>query len=217
MKITRLPNESLEIQERWAFLKTGCAIGAVLLPVVIVLAELNEDSMRLGRLAGGALGTILLLWIAAVLKDRRFFFDAAEKLLTWDQRNWFGSQGGRIPFSDIKQVLVTSQRTRDSDHRVGGYDVNYGAILVTGAGTIPLTGTHSSSKQEYERLAEAVLAVLSRPDNTPKTEDEVAGLIAAGRMIDAVALIRAEKGLGLLEARELAAEIKRAQEASPKG
>jgi len=217
MKITRLPNESLEIQERWTLLKTGCAIGGILLPVLIVVAEINSDSMRAGRIAGGTLGTILLLWVAAVVNDRHFLFDAAQKVLTWEQKNWFRSRGGHVPFSDIKQVLVKTQRTRDNDHTVGGYGVNYSAILVTGAGTIPLTSSHSSDKREYEKLAETILAVLSLPDKTPNTEDEVAGLIAAGRMIDAVALIRAEKGLGLLEARELAAEIKRAQETSNKG
>ena len=216
MKITRWPDDSLEIQERWTLLKTGCVIGGMLLPVLIILAEINGDSTHGGRIAGGVLGTIFLLWLAAFVRDRRFFFDAAQKMLVWEQRNWFGAQGGRLPFSEIRQVLVTSQRNRDNESSVGGYGVQYSAILVTDTGTIPLTGSHSSNKQEYEGLVATILSVLTLPHRTPKSEDEIGGLIAAGRMIDAVALIRARKGLDLSQARELAEEIQRSRGASLK-
>lgn len=217
MRIRRLPDESLVVQESWMLLRTGCAMGGILLPLLVALSELGNDPLHPGRIAGSLLGGLALLWLAGVVYDRRLYFDATTKLLTWEQRNWFRSRGGELSFSDIKDVLVTSEWSRDSDHAVGGYNVKYGTILVTETGPIPLTGTFGYDKKDYQQLADTILAVLAMPHRTPESEDEVSRAIAAGRMIEAVNLIRARKGLGLTEARNLADEIRRAQSTARKG
>jgi hypothetical protein len=73
--------------------------------------------------------------------------------------------------------------------------------------TLRYAGTSGLSRREYDDLADTVLAVLSNPGDNPARGPEIDRLVAAGRMIDAIALIRAQKGLGLTEAKEAVEEI----------
>jgi hypothetical protein len=116
MKIQNLADGSLIIQETWPLLRTACLMGGILLPVIMVFAELVGASMRYDRIAGAVLGSALMLLIGAVVPDRKFIFDAPRKRLTWEFRNWFRTRGGQLPFSDIKDVLVTSERSRSDDN-----------------------------------------------------------------------------------------------------
>jgi hypothetical protein len=208
MRTEKLPNGSLVIQERWTLLRATCASAAFLLPVVVFLAASVEGSLGWQRLVGSALGSMLLLAIAAIVQDRRFVFDPSTRTMTWEQRNWFRSRGARLPFSDIKDVVVPFSRETDleSNRRRN----HYTAMLVTTTGQIPLTATSSMRKQEYVDLADAVLAILSRP-HEQSAGAEIDRLIAAGRTIDAIALVRAQQGLGLAEARALVETIKNAE------
>lgn len=208
MKTEKLPNGSLVIRESWALLRATCVSAACLLPVVVFLAASAEGSLGWQKLAGSALGSMLLSAIAAVVDDRRFIFDPSIRTMTWEQRNWLRSRGGRLPFSEIKDVVVPLSRETDLDSNRRRN--HYTALLVTAAGQIPLTSTSSMRKQEYVDLADAVLAVLSRPHRESTGEGEIDRLVAAGRTIDAIALARAQKGLGLAEARALVDKIKNA-------
>jgi hypothetical protein len=216
MRTEKLPNGSLVIQERWTLLRATCASAAFLLPVVVFLAASVEGSLGWQRLVGSALGSMLLLAIAAIVEDRRFVFDPSTRTMTWEQRNWFRSRGARLPFSDIKDVVVPL--SRETDLESSRRRNHYTAMLVTTTGQIPLTATSSIRKQEYVDLADAVLAVLSRPHAEPAGETEIDRLVAAGYTIDAIALVRAQKGLGLAEARALVDKIEQAgKTASPRG
>lgn len=195
------------IRESWTLLRVSCVLGGCLLPLTLFFATSLDGSFGWKTMTGGTLGAMLLGSIAAVVDDRRFVFDPSLKMLTWEQRNWIRSRGGRLPFSEIQDVVVIFSRERDHDsNRAYNY---YKTVLVTSAGQIPLTVTSGISRREYDDLANAVLAVLSNPDASPTQRGpEIDRLIAAGRMIDAIAWIRAQKGLGLAEARTLVEEIK---------
>ena len=155
---------------------------------------------------GSALGAVLLFSIAAIVDDRRFVFDPSLRTLTWEQRSWIRSRGGQLPFSQIQDVVVTFSRERDLDSN-RAYD-QYRAVLVTSAGQIPLTGTSSINRQESDNLADAVLAIISAPGDSRARGSEIDRLSAAGQIIDAIALVRAQKGLGLAEAKMLVEEIR---------
>lgn len=205
MRTEKLPNGSLLIQERWALLRATCVSAAFLLPAAVLLAASAEGSLGWQKLAGSALGSMLLLGIAGVVEDRRFVFDPSTRTMTWEQRNWLRSRGARLPFSDIKDVVVPFSRETNLDS--GRRRNHYTAMLVTTTGQIPLTATSSIRKQEYVDLADAVLAILSKPHEGLAGETEIDRLIAAGRTIDAIALVRAQQGLGLAEATARVDEI----------
>lgn len=160
MNTRSLPDGSLAIDERWTLLRTACAAGAVLLPMLLVLAEAGNDAIRYGRIAGGVLGAMLLLLIAAIVEDRHFVFDAARRVLTWKQRNWFRSRAGHLSFGAIRDVLVTAQRSRDDDSSVDRSSIKYSCVLVTDSGQMPLTSTFGYVRSDYELLAAAVRAVI---------------------------------------------------------
>jgi hypothetical protein len=111
-------------------------------------------------------------------------------------------------------VIVTSERSRDSENAVGGYRVSYSAALLTEAGPVPLTGSFGRDQREYQRLADAIFDVLAMPAKAASAEDEIQRLVAAGRMIEAVTMFRAQSGLGLAEALNRADQLKREQSAA---
>lgn len=208
MRTEKLPNGSLVIRESWTLLRAACVTAACLLPAIVFLAASAEGSLGWQRLVGSALGSLLLCAIAAIVDDRRFVFDPSVRTMTWEQRNWLRARGGRLPFSEIKDVVVPFSRETDLDSNRRRN--HYTAMLVTTSGQIPLTGTSSIRKQEYLDLADAVLAVLSQPHGGSAGGGEIDRLIAAGRTIEAMALVRAHQGLGLAEARALVDKIKNA-------
>lgn len=206
MRTEKLPNGSLVIRESWTLLRATCVSAAVLLPAVVFLAASVEGSLGWQRVAGSALGSMLLLGIAGIVEDRRFVFDPSIRTMTWERRNWLRSRGGRLPFSEIKDVVVPF--SREADLESNRRRSHYTAMLVTTAGQIPLTATSSIRRQEYVDLADAVLAILSGPHEGLAGGAEIDRLIAAGRTIDAIALVRAQKGLGLAQATALVEKIK---------
>jgi len=206
MKIEKLPNGTLVLQESWPLLRASCAIGGCLLPLTLCVAASLDGSFGWTKIMGSALGAVLLFSIAAIVDDRRFVFDPSLRTLTWEQRSWIRSRGGQLPFSQIQDVVVTFSRERDLDSN-RAYD-QYRAVLVTSAGQIPLTGTSSINRQESDNLADAVLAIISAPGDSRARGSEIDRLSAAGQIIDAIALVRAQKGLGLAEAKMLVEEIR---------
>jgi hypothetical protein len=209
MKLRKLADGSLEISERWTLLRFGCGFGGAAIPLAVAWSHWGEDPVALGAWVGAAGGAALLSAIAAIVSDRRTAFDAVSRTVRWQERSWLRMRGGEIPFEDVEDVVVTAQRTREHEHRVGGFTVHYSVALLTAAGPLPLTATHGTSRSEYDAVAEAILAVLSRLAKPAEPRDEVRQLVAVGGMVDAVARIRAERGVGLTEARAIAAEIAR--------
>ena len=212
MNTHKLPDGSLVIEERWPLLKASCVIGGALLPAIMFLANSGGGPINWEKIAGAALGGMLLILIAAIVDNRRFVFDPALKVLVWEQRNWFRSRGGRMPFSEVRDVLVTtSPETHGDSNRRHNH---YSAVLVTASGQVRLTATSGTAKHEYDKLAEAILDLLAKPDATPDSKDEISRLIAGGRIVEAISLARAQRGLSLAEAKALVAEIKERQQST---
>lgn len=208
MKIVSFPDGSLLLQESWRSLRATFVVAAVLVPLVILPAQLSSDSMNWRWLVGVALGSAGLLLVAAVLEDRYFRFDAIRRQLRWERRNWFRSCSATLPFGDIKDVSVIALSNRDDDDAFAGNRVDYAAVLRTSTEILHLSATRSLHRPDYEHICNAVLAVLTGSGSTLKAGDPVERLVAGGRMIEAVALIRAQRGIGLMEARQAAQEIR---------
>lgn len=203
----KLNDGSLVIEEGWPVLRAACVIGGILIPAAILWGEYQSGVFRATRLGGALLGAVLPLWVAAVISDLSFRFDARRRVLVWCRRNGFGARGGELPFSEIRDVLVAEERSRDDENTVGGYTVRYSALLVTSGGNLALTGTHSSSREDYDDIAAAIRALVHGTVPAVAQSDEVTRLVAAGRLIDAVSVLRAQQGLGLTEARMAVDEI----------
>lgn len=210
----KLNDGTLIIEEGWPVLRAACVIGGLLIPAAILWGEYQSGTFRATRMGGALLGAVLLLWVAAVISDLSFRFDAQRRALVWRRRNGFGTRGGEVPFSEIRDVLVTEERSRDDENTVGGYTVRYSALLVTSSGNLALTSTHSSNRADYDDIAATIRALVLGPVPAVAQDDAATRLVAAGRIIDAVSVLRVQQGLGLAEAH---ARIKEIQSALPKG
>jgi hypothetical protein len=205
VSVQTLPDGSLEIRESFRILRLlclACALIALLLFILMFGGGYGESA----KAGWAALGVAVLCLAGMVVNDRSFRFDATSRMVTWRQENLFRAKHGRIPFADVRDVVVVGERSRDHDNAVGGYATKYGAALVTAAGNIPLSSHHSRREQDFRELAERVREVLGMPMQSQ--EDEAARLVAAGRMIDAVALIRKRDGVDLATARAAAERLR---------
>jgi hypothetical protein len=109
----------------------------------------------------------------------------------------------RVAFHDIIDVRIDIDRSHDPD------DLTYRLSLSTTSAIIPLSATYEPGFERYSGMREAVLDAVSNTAQRPATEDSINGLVRAGRVIDAIAIIRMREGLNLAEARARVAELQR--------
>jgi hypothetical protein len=109
----------------------------------------------------------------------------------------------RLAFDDIVDVRLEIDRSHDPD------GLGYRLSLSTASAVIPLSATYEPGFERYSAMREAVLDAVFKAVQRPTTEDPINDLVKAGRVIDAVAIIRMREGLNLTEARARVAEIQR--------
>lgn len=199
---------SLVLRESRQFLRWVCFVAAFLLAVIVVLAYAVGDRSDWKLPAGGLAGTAGLVWLAAVLSDLRIVFDFANERLIWEQGNLMSTRRVLVPFFDVRDAFVLESASRDDDNPVGGYVVTYRSMLRTARETLPLSLSEGTDKADSQALCDAVLKLLGRESTAPSAQSRIEHALRAGRLIDAVSMIRADRGVDLAEARRLAEEVK---------
>jgi hypothetical protein len=154
------------------------------------------------RLAGllGAAATCLL--VAIVFLERVWFqFAPATRIVTWRRRWALRHHSGTIPFNSIQSVLVERPIGDDGtpSRRI---------LLKTASGEdIPITvGYRPDADGEVLHIASRIRALLGH-DSGATHMDNVRALIAAGKTIDAIRVLREEEGLSLLDAKRRIDEL----------
>jgi hypothetical protein len=154
------------------------------------------------RLAGllGAAGTCLL--VAIVFLERAWFqFAPATRIVMWRRRWALRRQSGSIPFGSVQSVLVERPIGDDGtpSRRI---------VLKTIAGEdIPMTvGYRPDADGGVLHIASRIRALLGHGTGAPHL-DNVRALIAAGKIIDAIRILREEEGLSLLDAKRRIEEL----------
>ena len=209
MILEQRPDRGLVIHESFRFLRAGSVVCAALAAVVggflwIQSPDILRETKGIGW---GAVAVGLFCAVGLAVDDRRFVFDAPRRTVTWHRRNAFRSCGGEIHFAQIRDVVITTEHASDDGGSRGA--VRHGVALVTTSGTVPLTSTFGRDPREFQRVADAALDVLASQGNVARPGVEQ--LVAAGRIIDAVAWLRRERGLDLAAARAVIEELKRAR------
>jgi hypothetical protein len=150
----------------------------------------------------GSCGAALTLLLAALLmfEQARFEFDGTLRRVRWHRRRSLSRSGGVIPFASILgvdvQELVTS---RDATSRR--------VVLRTRDGVVPITLAYGGkAQQHYDAIAERIRAGLGLAGGTaepatPPGRDDVRELVRAGRIVEAVKLLRERERIPLAEAR----------------
>lgn len=131
-------------------------------------------------------GLLLFKWESTV-------FDRAERRILWSKQSLLSARKGEIPFAAVERLLIDTTRseTAISTARL---------ILRAGPETLPLTAYYSRSRAEWLPVKRRIEQILGLPQGS--LEDDLRALKAQGQVIEAVKLLRQERGLGLREAKE---------------
>lgn len=156
------------------------------------------------RLIGllGASATCLVIAVV-FLETASFEFSTPTHLVTWRRRWGLRQRSGTIPFGAIQSVMV--ERPIGDD---GTPSRRINLRMMDGA-TVPLTvGYRPDSDGEILTVADRIRVVLGH--NAEETRsDDVASLIAAGKTIDAIKILRETEGLSLTDAKQRVDELRR--------
>ena len=154
---------------------------------------------RLASLLGAA-GTCLL--VAIVFLERAWFqFAPATHIVMWRRRWALRRRSGSIPFGSVHSVIVERPIGDDGtpSRRI---------VLRTIAGEdIPMTvGYRPDADGAVLHIASRIRALLGH-DSGATHMHNVQALIAAGKTIDAIRILREEEGLSLLDAKRRIEEL----------
>lgn len=153
---------------------------------------------RLIGLLGGAATTALSALI--MLEQSHFRVDPRSRLIEWQRRWGFRRRAGITPFADVRDVSV--ERPLGDD----GVPSRRVVLHLSDGTLLPVTvGYRPDADGAILQAAETIRRVLGQAP--PTLTDSIRVLIAAGRTIDAIKLLREREGLSLTEAKRRIEEM----------
>jgi hypothetical protein len=204
MDVRHLPDGSLLLTydstrwTRWAIAATLLLLGTAAYDYFI--GPRGEDRV-LGLL--GAATTLGLIGIV-MLEQSRFRFDPVTRLIEWDQRWAFRRRSGVTPFNDVKHVSV---EVPIGDRGIPSRRV---VLHLANGSLLPVTvGYKPDVDGSISRTAETLRVTLGhRP---PTIEGSVRLLVAQGRTIEAIKLLREKEDMSMTEAKRRVEQIMESQ------
>lgn len=193
MKITRQTSTELVLADSSMWISILCAGVAV---AIIVFA------IERGKIAGFLVAALFLVFAAISLRGTRFSFDSHLRTVSWTGRKMFKVESGVIPFDGIKDIgtEATSGNKGATTSRL---------TIITQHGSVPMAYEYSGGRDQLAQMRRAILAFIKlEPAKTAaravagpaSSESSVRSLLAQGRQMDAVELLRSSENLGLTEA-----------------
>lgn len=201
MKILRDNESELAVGEDSVLLR---AIGAGAIIFLLLGAGfyfLQEDPPMArvkGMFAGaGVLGVMFL----AFYERNLFIFNKVSQWVQWTKWRAFRRKSGQLSFGQIQNVVLQSQPGSSSSSPI------YRIALLTHEGEVPLTVTYDGDGNK-KIIAERIRDLLKKsPEKT--VLDSVTEAVRRGDTIEAVRMLRHEKGLSGTEAKNFVEDIKK--------
>ena len=156
------------------------------------------------RLVGllASAGTCLSIGIV-FLETTWFEFAGATRLITWRRRWALRERSGTLPFAAVQSVLIETPMGDD-----GTPSRRISLRTKDGVG-IPITvGYRPDPDRTVLQIATRIRTLLGHDSEETGTTDAKA-LVGAGRIIDAIRVLRQEEGLSLVEAKKRVDELAR--------
>jgi hypothetical protein len=176
-----------------------CAAGAFLAVAGYDVFIGARGTERLVALFGAAATCVL---VAIAFLERAWFqFAPNTRTVTWRRRWAMRQRSGSMPFGSIQSVLV--------ERPIGdeGTPSRRITLRTIDGREIPITvGYRPDADGTTVRIASRIRAVLGHEADATHMSN-VRALIAAGRTIDAIRVVREEEGLSLLDAKRRVEEI----------
>jgi len=179
----------------------------VALAVFVAVASFERHSWR-----GLLVSAFFLFFAAAFFRHSTFTFDKMQRIARWRRFTVLKNESGSIPFDSIRDIIIDAQA---GDHN----SVNYRLVLVTAEGRTPMANLfEGGSIEHYQKLRRQILDF---PETGPLSdavhndtsssvgndgipsdiEPSLRALLAQGRTIDAIELLRSRKSMSLTEAK----------------
>jgi hypothetical protein len=196
MHITRKTNTELALVDSsvWLSVLLGCAS----VPLLYMSIE------RGGRAEFLAVG-FLVLCAFLFWRKEVVVFDAARQQATWWRRRAFKSASGTVPFSEITGIGMESSTAQNNV-------LVYRLTILTSGQPVPMSDMDRGDEQGCDAIKAQILEFLHLKEEALSTsgvahENSIQALLRQGRKIDAIALVRASRHIGLTEAVNLVNEI----------
>jgi len=169
------------------------------LAYLLIITGYSGDERIIGL--AGASATCALFFFAGYEKSD-FIFDLQSRTLTWSRQRGLFKRNGVVPFAAIQHVVLQSCMGNDK------YYPSHRTVLVTSDGELPITLAYEHDDMN-EVLAKRIRSFLHMPANN-LVEESVEALVANGRDIDAIRLLREMSDISLSDAHDMVARIKEA-------
>lgn len=164
------------------------------MPIGITIA----DHSRQGFYAGAFLLFFAVVW----LRRTTFTFDGQQRIVRWTARRMLKTSSGQIPFDDICDRIVD---TMPGQNGITLYRIS----IVTAQGTVPIEASYSGNRDLHNRVREAILTFVHPGQRVPAVEraslsvlddSMLSNLLAQGRKVEAIRLLRSAENLSLAAA-----------------
>jgi hypothetical protein len=197
MRITENTPSRLRLRDRTLWISAVCfaAMG-------IFVVHFGFDRDQPTVLIPAAL---FLVFGLAFLRATDVTFDKIERVCTLRRLDVLRLTRIRFAFADITdariEIVPMSDNPAAPSCRLG---------LVTASAIVPLTIGYEPDHARYSTMRDAVIEVVFGDGKKPAAPDPIRMLVKEGRIIDAVAMLRARDGLDLTTARARVEEIRNA-------
>jgi hypothetical protein len=199
MKIVRQTPQELVAVDSTVWISMVCGLAA--LPGIYV-------ALRDGELKPLCVAGLFILFALVAFGRMTFVFDRAQRTVRWNGRKTLKNESGTIPFDEITDI--------GTEAISGDGGASYRLAILTRQGPVPMAYAYSGNSQRYDSLRKTILDFV-RPEagsgSSEGNDASIRSLLAQGRKIDAITLVRASENLDLTQAVRRVNEVEKRMKA----
>ncbi|NIP32119.1 MAG: hypothetical protein GTO02_22270 [Candidatus Dadabacteria bacterium] len=176
-------------------------IGGAIIMGIYLFNSFNESPKNMHDVYGS--GFVLLCFIfgyIAFYEKSEFNFNKISRQLTWSRKRFLKKSGGIVSFHNIKNVIFQNSKGGDTSSNVR-------VVLVTDSEKIPMTTAYLGNDNICILVAKKIRHTIKFPDRDIIMES-VKEMVKNNQTIDAIRLLRIDKGMSLNEAKQEIENIK---------
>ena len=194
MRIVENSPNRVVLRDRTAWISFVCGGAAVIIAAIAI--SRGEPKALISA-------ALFAMFAIAFLRTSDVIFDKVARSYTLRRRDMWRVTRKVIPFASIKDVLID---TMVSDAPGATF---YRLSLSTSEGDVPFSVSYEADADRFEQMRSVLVNAIFGQASAPPLQDPVRALVAAGRSIDAISLLRQREGIGLTEAKARIDDIRR--------
>lgn len=205
MKIIESTDRKLVVEDfSW---RMGAVFGSSSLYAIWKISGIKFSNLE--DILGPFLALAMMLLATALLTYRtRFDFDLDSKKVKWFSKRITGFKGGEFPLSDIGNVVIQGS-TAGNSNNVPTYSIT---IEKTDGSKIPLSPAYIADEKGNTEAIEKIRELLTMDTDISEIKDQsVESMVADGRIVDAIKMVRNWQGVSLTDAHNIIKEIEQEQ------